>query len=334
VRRLLWGLSLAFVLPACGLISGLGDLELEGTDAGADAGADTAVPDTSVKDVVTPPSDAPSDTPLDTPAGCTASGACTQSLPFGWTPVAVPGDATDACPNGYSSSDRISQVTAGFGACDCSCTVTKDPACDVGLVARHVSSDSTCSLATSSLSVNGSGCTPLVNPTIVISHAKNDPLPPSGGTCVGNAVQDKSKVTKTTLRTCENAACAENVCAGSVPKGFAACIVKDGVEPTCPTGFATTRTVVGSDFTLACSACTCSLGASTCTGATLAYYADTACSTLVTTGPADGACNLNQSVGSTVSAFKYAATLNRVCSATGTKTPAPTLVNTKTVCCK
>ena len=127
VRRLLWGLSLAFV-PSCGLISGLGDLELDGTDAGADAGVDTAVADANAKDVVTPPTDAA----FDAPPGCAVTGACTQSLPFGWDPIAVPTEATDACPSGYSSSDRISQVTAGLGACDCGCTVTKDPACDVG----------------------------------------------------------------------------------------------------------------------------------------------------------------------------------------------------------
>ena len=68
--------------------------------------------------------------------------------------------------------------------------------------------------------------------------------------------------------------------------------------------------------------------------ATLKYYADNACNNLVTSGPVDGVCNPNQNVGSNWNHFRYAATLTKVCAATGAKTAAPTIGPPTTVCCK
>jgi hypothetical protein len=248
--------------------------------------------------------------------------------------MAVPTNASTACPSGFAVTDRLAQVTAVAGACDCGCNVTKDPVCDVGTMQRFVSNDSSCASAGVALAINGGGCTGF-GPITISDHGKGAPLPPGGGTCGGTVVEDKNKVTKTLLRTCDGASCAENVCNGDVPVGFSACVVKVGNEPTCPTGFTAQRTLVGADFTLGCSSCSCDVnGPSTCTGATLKYYSDSACNNVVTSGPADGVCNANQNVGQTANHFKYAATLNRVCTASGAKTAAPALAQPTTVCCK
>ncbi len=300
--------------------------ELEaGFDAPVEAPADALV------DAVV---DALVDAPSDAPPSCQSSGACTQALPAGWSPVAVPSNPATACSAGFAPSDLLAQVTASAGACECACNVTKSPACDVGSIQRYISSDASCGTAGVLLSVNGSGCT--ANAPISLSaYAKGAPLGPSGGTCAATAVEDKSKVAKTRLRACTSAACAENVCQGEVPAGFAACIVKSGDEPTCPTGFASKRTVVGQDFTLGCSACTCDVnGPSKCTGATLSYYSDVACTKLVTTGPVNGLCNANQNAGASANHFKYSATLQQSCAAAGAKTATPALNQLSTVCCK
>jgi hypothetical protein len=182
--------------------------------------------------------------------------------------------------------------------------------------------------------VNGGGCT-AISPISLSNHAKGNPIAPSGGTCGGAVVEDKSKVTKIPFRTCEATSCAENVCNGEVPLGFSACVVKAGDQPTCPAGFGAQRTLVGADFSLGCSSCSCDVnGASSCAGAKLSYYSDTQCNSLVTTGPVNGACNANQNKGSSANHFKYSAVLTQACKASGSKTASPTLAQTSTVCCK
>ena len=334
------GIAAVFLLSACSLDEGGGaapDASPIVPDASTDATSDDAPvqPDAPPVFDAPPAFDAPADSPVDAPPTCAATGACTTALPAGWTPMAVPTNASTACPSGFAATDRLAQVTAVAGACDCGCNVTTDPVCDVGSMQRFVSNDSSCGTTGVLLTINGGGCTagPAAGP--VSDHGKSTPLGPSGGVCGGTVVEDKAKVTKTVLRTCDGASCAENVCKGDVPLGFSACVVKAGNEPTCPAGFTAQRTLVGADFTLGCSSCACNVnGPSTCTGATLKYYSDPACNNVVTAGPVDGVCNANQNVGSNWNHFKYAATLNRVCTASGAKTAAPALAQPTTVCCK
>lgn len=339
----IWGVAAVALLSACSLDEGGG--VVPGGDASPfDASTDTSQ-DAPLPTDVTPPDDAPSDGPDDAPTDapvdappdgstCAATGACTQALPGGWSAVAVPTNPSTACPGGSSATDLLAQVTPVAGACDCGCSVTKSPVCNVGTIQRYISSDASCSTNGVLLAVNGGGCT-ASSPGAVASHAKGAPIAPSGGTCGGTVVEDKTKVTTTMLRTCNDASCAETVCNGNVPLGFSACVVKTGDQPTCPAGFTAQRTVVGGGFSLGCSACSCDVnGASTCTGAALSYYSDKNCNNLVTTGPVDGVCNANQNAGSNVDHFKYSATLNQTCTASGSKTASPTLTQTTTVCCK
>ncbi len=313
------------LLPACALVSGLGSLEIEGVDSGPPDATDVATADAA-------PPDAPADGPL--PTGCVATGPCTQSIPAGWTAVAAPDDPNASCPSGFATSDRVVQVTAGVGACGCGCSVTKDPACDVGTLQRHIGDTTNCTNVGATLSANGPACTATGQPLSITAYAKVTTPGPTGGTCVASAVEDKTKVTRSSLRTCAAAACAETVCNGAL-KSNLACVVKDGNEPTCPTGFAAKRTVVGNDFTLGCSACTCDVnGASSCVGGMLRYYSDSQCTTQVASVSANNTCNLQTGSGTFATYFKYSATLTKVCSSTGPKTAAPALVGVSTVCCK
>ena len=300
-------------------------------DAPADSPDEAAV-DAAVDAQIDAAVAAPVDAPVDAPS-CASTGPCTQALPAGWSPMAVPANPSTACPGGFNAADLLAQVTANAGACDCGCSVTKNPVCNVGSMQRYISNDASCGSLGVLLSINGAGCTPF-GPITVSSHGKGTALSPSGGTCGPTVVEDKTKVTKTMLRTCNGVSCAENVCNGDVPLGFSACVVKTGNEPTCPAGFTAQRTVVGGDFTLGCSACSCDVNASTCTAATLAYYSDGQCNNLVTSGPVDGVCNANQNVGNNANHFKYAATVNAVCTAAGSKPAAPALAQPTTVCCK
>lgn len=330
--------GVALLLSAC-------SLEEQGA-ALADGGAADALPDAGWVDAPLPDAavdatadaadaaDAAADAPSDAPPTCQSTGACTAALPPGWSPVAVPGDPATACSAGLSPSDLLAKVSAAAGACDCGCSVTKSPTCDVGTIQRYISNDASCGNTGVVLTVNGAGCT-AISPITLSAYAKGAPPGPSGGACTATAIEDATKVDKQVLRACASPACAESVCKGEVEAGFSACVIKAGNEPTCPAGFDTKRTLVGKSFTLGCSACSCDVnGASKCTGATLSYYSDAACTKLVTTGPVNGQCNANQNAGASANHFRYSATLQQSCSAAGPKTATPALGDLTTVCCK
>jgi hypothetical protein len=293
--------------------------------SGADGGGDADPSDIGVADIGVP----------DVPADCKDTGPCTQSIPQGWVLGAAPTNPADVCPVGFATKDYLAQVTAQAGACDCGCTVTKDPVCDQGTVSLTYANDSSCSLQ--SVSLTFPGCKYMAGTYSLANYVKSARLPPTGGTCTGNAVEDKTKTQKSPLRACDAPSkCAEDYCSGAlVPAGFDVCIHKDGDEPTCPAGFATRRAVVGSDFTLGCSACTCDVnGPSACTGTSIKLYNDSSCATEKASFVADGNCGQVQNPGSTVSYAKYVGTLTKACTATGTKAATPTLAQKTTICCK
>jgi len=309
-------------------------------DEGGSVGASTdaaPVPEASDLDggADSDPSDVADVGVPDVPASCKDTGPCTQSIPQGWVLGSVPQNPADLCPVGFATKDYLAQVTAQAGACDCGCTVTKDPACDQGTVSLTYASDSSCSLQ--SVSLTFPGCKYMLGTYTLASYVESARLPPTGGTCTGDTVEDRTKTQKSPLRACDAPSkCAEDYCSGALVSGGSdVCIHKDGDEPTCPVGFATRRTVVGADFALGCPACTCDVkGPSTCTATSIRLYNDSSCATEKASFVADGTCGLVQNPGSTVSYAKYVGTLTKACTATGTKTAAPTLAQKTTICCK
>jgi hypothetical protein len=258
------------------------------------------------------------------PQSCSLdAGACVASLPAGWDLVAYDPANEGVCPSNYTSAPVVANVAEQPGACDCGCTVTKAPACDVGTLQRFVSSDTTCSTTGVSLNVNGPACTAYPS-TVLLSHSKSSPFAPSGGTCTGDPVANKGVFSQNRGITCGvPAACQEQFCGGDIPGGFEPCIQKSG-QQTCPA------------FSFTCSACTCDVnGPSTCTNASLDIFSDGQCATKLVTLPVDGNCDVDSAQGQTPGAFEYHATLGQACNATGPKTVSNVqLVNARTICCK
>lgn len=325
-------------LAACGLEIGgtLGGADADLADGGAgdgpaqlDGALDTAAMDvTSVPDAVDEPGP---------PLPCTTPpGACVGAVPGGWTLVAYETSRAKGCPANFTQQDVVGGPQAQAGACDCGCNVTKQPVCDVGSIPFKVTG-ANCGSAGVTANVNGPNCTNLGAATIA-DHVQGAPIPPSGGTCTAPTITDPNKVTVTPARQCVAPnECKEDVCNGVVPSGFSACISRSGAQ-TCPLGWnANQPIVIGTGVDLACTGCTCQVNqTSTCTGATMALFNNNNCSgNPVSTLTVDGNCNVPASVGSSVDHFKYQATLNTVCQATGAKTPTTLDVTGKlTVCCK
>ncbi len=308
------------VLCSCG-ISESGLLSV------ADAGVDAAnVPDAFVADVQHEA--AP-------PQACTVdAGACVASLPSGWDLVAFDPSNENACPSNYAAATVVSNLIALPGACDCGCTVTNAPACDVGTLQRYVSDDTSCSTTGVSLNVNGAGCTAYPSTTL-LAHSKSAPLMPSGGTCTGDAIKTKTDFGENLGASCKvPPECQEQFCAGAVPGGFESCIEASG-QQACPTGWST-PVVAGDDFTFDCSACTCDVnGPSTCTNASIDVFSDPQCTSKLVTLAVDGNCDVDSAQGNAPAAFEYHATLTQTCNATGAKTTSNIqFVNERTICCK
>lgn len=269
------------------------------------------------------------------PQACSIdAGACVAALPPGWELVAFDPSNENACPSNYGSASIVWNVITSPGVCDCGCTVTKPPACDVGSLQRYVSSDTSCGTTGVSLAVNGPGCTAYPSTTL-LSHSKSSPLPPTGGTCTGDVIKDTSAFAKNNAVLCTvPPACQEQFCGGDVPGGFQPCIQASGSQ-ACPAGW-TNPVPVGDDFTFDCSACTCDVnGPSTCTNASVDIFSDSQCKTKLVTMPVDGNCDFDSAQGQSPAAFQYHATLTQNCNATGPKTPSNVqLVNERTICCK
>jgi hypothetical protein len=271
------------------------------------------------------------------PQSCSVdAGACVAGLPSGWDLVAFDPSNENACPSNYTSAPVVWNVVPTGAACDCGCTVTNPPACDVGTLQRYVSSDTSCGTTGVSLAVNGPGCTAYPSTTL-LSHSKSSPLAPTGGTCTGDIIKSPTNVGRNAGAICRvPAACEEQFCGGDVPGGFQSCIQSQASgAQTCPSGWLN-PVVVGDDFTFDCSACTCDVnGSSTCTNASVDIFSDSQCNTKLVTMPVDGNCDVDTAAGQSPGAFEYHATLNQVCKATGAKTPSNVqLVNSRTICCK
>ena len=315
----------AVVLGGCGLDSA--GLLPSSVDAGPDATDDaTVLPLDATVDAPPPP-------PLPDAANCLDTGPCTKSVPGGWTLVVSPPDPNSACPTGWASNDSMSQVAAKVGACDCACTITKDPVCDKGQVTFYYAMDANC--GNTGVMPTFPGCKD-VGRFNINSYEKMAKLPPTDGACTSAVKEDKSLVDKSARRTCDVAAkCAEDVCRDGLT-GWGTCITK-GADEACPTGWNAKREVVGSDFDLNCSSCgTCDVnGASTCGTATVGMYTDSNCTNQAASFVVDGTCKPVTGAGASVRYAKYLpGTLTKGCFVPGLKTAAPTLKGKSTICCK
>lgn len=314
----------------------LGDADGGGPDdAAVDGGApDAFTPDSSASDAPNVPDAVDEPGP---PQPCTTPpGACVQSIPGGWTLVAFAPSRAVGCPGNFTQADVVEEPKAQAGACDCGCNVTKQPVCDVGSIAFKVTGVN-CASTGVTANVNGAGCQNLGAATVA-DHVQGTPIAPSGGTCSAPAVANPANVTTTAARSCDVPnECKEDVCNGSAPTGFGACISRPGTQ-TCPNGWNVKAPVyVGTGVDLACSTCTCQVNQpSTCTNATMSLFSTNNCSgNPASVISVDGQCNVPTGIGSNVDHFKYQATLNTVCQATGPKSPTTLdVLNKTTICCR
>jgi hypothetical protein len=130
-------------------------------------------------------------------------------------------------------------------------------------------------------------------------------------------------------------ASADSVCNGAAPAGFATCITMSGPSG-CPAGTPFLRSyLVGDGTALQCSCSACK-PETTCAGATLTAFSDSACSRQAYTVPVDGACNPATMAGSgptSATAIEYTATASSTCTA-GSPTSTVQLMNPRTICCR
>jgi hypothetical protein len=296
----------------------------EPSDSGSsDSGADQVIQDAvtdAVRDAIMDSITGPCQTPL---------GVCTATLPVGWTLVQLQPNRSAACPADFTQQDVISNPVAGTGACDCSCTANSASACNMGQLQTRYGTTTACSSAGAMINVNGAGCTMLSGNFSTYFSAT--PLS-AGASCTPSTVTERMRVTSNQLRSCEPpAACREDVCNGRVPPGSSACIGRDGDHP-CPAGW-TTRSLVGTDFSLTCSSCTCQ-GSANCTNARINFFSDPNCATALISFAVDGTCQPTNGVGA-IGSFTYAATAgNPMCTANGPRTATVALTGTRTLCCK
>jgi hypothetical protein len=259
----------------------------------------------------------------------TPPGICVATLPVGWNLLLLGPNRSAPCPANFVQQDVVSDPMAGAGACDCSCTVGSAPSCTTGQMQTRYGTTTSCSSTGASINLSGSGCTALSGN--LSSYFSATP-PPATATCTASPVSDSTMVTSTQRRACEvPSACREEVCSGTVPTGFAACIANSGDVP-CPPGWST-RSMVGTAAALSCSACSCQASAS-CTDGAINFFSDGNCSTPLITFDVDGTCQpANGAVN--ISAFTYSATAgNPQCTANGPRTATVSLTVMRTVCCK
>ncbi len=302
-----------FVLPSAALVSivacgGAQDtILLDGGNGGSDAASDAAI-------------DA---------AQCDITQCAT--IPDGFVPVGLM--AQGPCPQGWSSTDVVTAPAVTDGACSCSCSVTAQPDCTTGSVARSFddTSSASCTQPATTFQANGGTCTS-VGGALYLNHAHYavEPAAPVGGTCTYTSQVDSSKVTSTPERlcapptTCLGALCGQNVC------------VSKAGDVACPSAFSH-KTLVGGSATATCTACTapCAVTAK-CTG-TLGFFTDSACSSTPVSFTADGTCNTNPT--SNIGPYDYYSYTGSVASAACSGTPptspgTPSLNSPTTVCCQ
>jgi hypothetical protein len=314
----------------------------DSTNVSADAGGEadaTASPDAvAAGDSMTSPSDAAADTMSD----AVSTSACVNAIPSGWSLVVYDLGA-DPCPANFTSHEVSGAPTIQPGACSCGCSVSQPGNCAQGTLRVHpsVGGNGSCDVDGGwSKDLDGSACT-VLGVTLYVQGPHSDlayPLAPQGGTCSDTTQADTTKVATAAARYCDvPSAGADSVCNGTVPSGFAACIMTDG-ETSCPSGTPFSHAYVVEDGAmLQCSSCTGCTVATTCSNATLAGFSDMACSgpSLIGSVGVDGGCNAVNltTYPASLVAIEYAVTVSSSCNP-GSSAPSAPLTNPRTICCR
>lgn len=317
----------ALVLTACG---GAADSDLFGDVPDAGAGADVAVPKVDAS------SDALTDVkPEPTACSADADNCKTPDVPQGWSAVAYAKGTQTPCPQDYGpADDAVADPVLGPKACSCACTKTQDPDCQTG-----TSAISGVGAACNGFGVglNFAGGTCRKTSGTVDDYDKATAIAQTGGACVVQAVPNDAAVTSEAVRLCPaGPKCQSAACGGYAPKGFAACIVTDG-DAACPASSAfSVKHVVAKQAHAQCSSCgaACTYQGA-CGPGKVGWYADSSCSQLIVSIPANGACTQTGKGGSVLGGMTYTATGTFTgCTATGATTASLDLPSQRTLCCR
>lgn len=294
--------------------------------------ADVATNDVTTNDVGTDVIEEPGP-----PLACTTdSGACTATVPAGWSLTAFAPNRATACPGNFTSADVVAAPALQAGACTCSCAIGSQPSCEVGTLQTAWANNVSCGFPWQTPVIATAGqCMDYGMGTFQLgTHNSYTKLELKAGTCTTATVSDPNKVASTPMRTCvPPTACAEDVCNGTVPVGMRACIAGAG-NVNCPAGpFSDKVAVIGTNTTLGCGPCsTCNVTQSACGNATVKFWSDAICAVPTGTIAADGMCHPTGSA--TVSHFTYVNPVQNVKCVAGTSAPTADLANTRTVCCR
>lgn len=323
MRRFAWPLA-ALGLVACG---GATDTDLFG--GAPDGGADVIGPRPDAT------SDAASDaTPEPTVCSTDADDCQSPDVPVGWSPAAYSKGTATPCPQGYGPAyDGVADPILGPNACSCSCTKTKDPDCQTGnsLISGV---GATCGGFSATLGFSGGACRTTTG--TVDDYDKATAIAPSGGACTVQAVPNDGAITSEAVRLCAaGPKCQSAACGGYAPKGFTACIVKDG-DVACPASSTfTSKHVVAKEAHAACATCgaACTYQGG-CSAGKVGWYSDAACTQLIVSIPV-GACTQTNKGTAILGGMIYTATGTFTgCTATGTTTASLDVPTPRTVCCR
>lgn len=315
---------------------------LPGSDGGVlspDATDDSTVGDASITDAPGPTDGTIPEASADANDAATAPDCgCPTAVTAGWTRVGLAASAATSCPSGYNPFDGIESPTAPPSACTCgACAITTAPSCASGAVVSTIDNSSGAAMcnnagATANNTTAGA-CLSWGGSVSLAKHIESAPPASTGGACTSAGVANRGAVVTVAARECtpSAAACEATLCGADA--GVNECIAKNG-DQACPPGPFATKHLVGSDFTLACSACGCATSA-TCKG-TLVVATDNACTANTVDLVVDGTCRTPPSVGGSYGFYKYVGALNTQACNTTTASGATVGVTAspRTICCR
>ena len=299
-------------------------------DAGdTDATIDDSGPSTDV--VVLP--DVNDDAPVADAGPCQTPSTGCPSLGGGAKIVIHETSTALNCPAGWTKTDRATNAQPLGGACGCRCNPTL-PSCKPSQLSITDGANSGCGGGgTAQVNYSGNCANTTLNLKSYLQVAK---IPAVGAACTPDTLANGGQITFTTVRSCTPPpACLGDVCSGTVPPGFAACIDLPGDVPCNTLGYQTTRTVVGTGAALNCGIGSCACSSSPSCAGNVQFFSQPNCAVLSTTIQADDVCVPgNYQNGSTMQSVRYNPTATAGCASSGNATASTTLTFPHTICCK
>jgi len=309
---------LALSLCGCATILGIGDVPTP-TDASTsitDAALDNVAP---LNDVQVGP--------------CSAdAGACDDPtvVPTGWS-ATIFSKTVKGCPNGFNGASLFADPVAATGACTCKVTNPVAPTCAAGSMTRKSGSSVSCANTDAPIAVTG-GCDSAGG---TLEPDEQLGAVPAGGSCTAQPASDDGKLTTVSAAVCIAVACPQNVCAGTAPPGYSACIQTSG-DKACPTtGPFKTKHLVADSMALDCaSACPGCTASATCTDQKVAFYSNLSCTQPIVVIPANGTCVNNNGGAVAFASLQYLGTVTNPQYVAAAPLPAKIAsLSARTVCC-